>query len=137
MSDNEQAIGSDIAAQTLADLEKTIEFLRANRWTQGGDILFDYGKDTAPMFCLNGAIMAAVGGLTWNVEDKSYKNTDVYGSRTQVRAIRVRQAIRADLPPRYSENLISFNDTPDRTKQEVIDQVTQTWVRLSQGGTDA
>lgn len=108
-------------------LEKALELIKAG-WTQGAGARNKHGlivptrDETATCYCLDGAL---------------YKNINPYMGNQDLDTIdgRARSTIRHVInkkygPSKYSHNyIILFNDTPGRTKEEVI-EVLEEAIRL-------
>lgn len=114
----------DEVDQTIADLAKAIEILRANPWDQGQD----YRNDTGA-FCAWGAIRMATGGMVLDSNREcGYYSEDVAclfpkGSEEQTRALRLRDRS-ANVGRAFyriiGADIVNYNDTEDRTKDQMI-----------------
>lgn len=109
------------AGQAAKDLEGAIAHLKVSNWGQG----LDYDIETRE-FCAYGAIRVAVGGLV--VDDQGtpstydyhlVEGTDEGRERAKALSIRASNVGRA-FKRVIGEDVVSYNDEPDRTKAEVI-----------------
>lgn len=112
-------------------IERGIEALETEGWVQGRYHAYFYDEiGSTPKIvgsCMVGSLARAQG---------SALNGCLVQGEVMARVISTVQEIARDLPPLYdgSFSCPDFNDTPGRTKEEVIDQMMITAKRLRDEG---
>lgn len=109
-------------SKVIAVLDEMARLLTEKGWTQRAfartqdGAPTDWRSDIACSFCLRGALRAAAADLPYNAGTEA-----IYRLHRALREVLPRESLGAYLDGYV--DIISFNDTPGRTREEVLDLI--------------